>query len=207
MKTTPLTIGIDLDNTIIRYDDLIYDIAVERGVIPKDMEKNKKKIRDHIRTLSEGDIGWQKIQGMIYGSMVHLAKPFVGVADFLKQCREASCTVYVISHKTQYANYDDTKTDLRKTALAWLSENFVNPDAGGLLDMENIFFGATRREKIDMIYRLHCHWFIDDLEETFMEPGFPRQTEKVLFGKGNEVLSKDVLACATWREIKEKVFG
>jgi hypothetical protein len=52
-----LIIGIDLDNTIIQYDTLIYHLAREKDLIPEGFKKNKKEIRDYIRrTLPEGEI-------------------------------------------------------------------------------------------------------------------------------------------------------
>ena len=207
MKSNYLTIGIDLDNTIIRYDKLIYEIAVEKGLIPEDADKNKKKIRNHIRTLPGGEVEWQKIQGMIYGRKIFLAEPFEGLKDFLKRCRKTSYAVYVISHKTQFANYDDTQTDLRVAAHRWLETHITDWKGQQLIEKESVFFGGTRQEKIAYISALRCDWFIDDLEETFLESSFPGHTRRILFGNHGGKISGPIDVCPTWADVTEKVFG
>ncbi len=61
------TIGIDFDNTIVTYDDLMYSLAMEMGLINPAVRKSKKLIRDNIRELPDGEIEWQKLQGLVYG--------------------------------------------------------------------------------------------------------------------------------------------
>ena len=40
---------LDFDNTIVCYDHLFYQKAIELGLVSKDIKKNKSAIRDHIR--------------------------------------------------------------------------------------------------------------------------------------------------------------
>jgi hypothetical protein len=78
-----------------------------------------------------------------------------------------------VSHKTQFANYDTTETDLRKGALKWLDRagSSYGTDRSFRRD---VYFESTRVDKINRIRSLGCTHFIDDLEETFREPSFPR---------------------------------
>ena len=58
-------IGIDFDNTIISYDNIMHKIALERDLINADVIKSKKHIRDSIRMLPEGEIHWQRLQASV----------------------------------------------------------------------------------------------------------------------------------------------
>ena len=49
-------IGIDFDNTLVSYDDVLYDEALQRGLIHLDSGKGKKDIRDMIRRKPNGEI-------------------------------------------------------------------------------------------------------------------------------------------------------
>jgi hypothetical protein len=87
----------------------------------------------------------------------------------------------VISHKTQYASTDrDKKHDLRQKAMEWMEANQFFSEQGLGLKRDQVFFEETRSDKIARIRELGCTHFIDDLEETFAEPDFPR-IEKFLF--------------------------
>ena len=43
-----MRIGIDFDNTIARYDKLFIKIASKKGLLPKNWEGNKEKLRDFL---------------------------------------------------------------------------------------------------------------------------------------------------------------
>ena len=45
-------LGIDFDNTLVRYDKLFYNLALEKGLIEADVPASKTAIRDLLR--SEG---------------------------------------------------------------------------------------------------------------------------------------------------------
>jgi len=197
-----MKIGIDLDNTIISYDKLLYKLAVENDYICPDTRRNKKEIRDMIRKLPGGEIKWQKLQALIYGPMIDGADLINGVSDFLVFCKEKQIRVNVISHKTEYANYDNTRTNLRITALDWMEKHdFFNTDSFGLSKID-IFFESTRKKKIEQIIKQRCTHFIDDLEETFLEPAFPSNVKKILFANFNSTSISNITVCDTWKEIK-----
>ncbi len=202
-------IGVDLDNTIVSYDEVLFNAALEINLIETSNPKGKKAIRDAVRRLSGGDIKWQKLQAEIYGPRMSFAKLINGVKSFFLQCREKSIPVYIISHKTEFANYDSTSTNLRKSALKWLdTNNFFNRAGIGLDKSSNVYFESTRQDKIARIKNLGCTYFIDDLEETFLEKIFPDGINKILFDRHNEYeLQENVSVCNTWSEITELVFG
>lgn len=201
-------IGVDFDNTIAKYDALMHAIAVERGLISPSAGKAKREIRDRIRSLPEGEIEWQKLQAIAYGPKIGEAEPTEGVLDFFRRCRTHDVPVYVVSHKTRYANHDDTGTDLREAALGWMEMVGLFDDTGAGLAPGAVYFESTRQEKIDRVRALGCTHFIDDLEETFLEDSFPQGVERILFSPNAEQTEvKGVTRLASWEEIGDYLFG
>lgn len=199
-------IGVDFDNTLVSYDDLLERLARERGLVPADTAPGKKTIRDSIRQLPEGEIEWQKLQGVVYGPRMDEAQLIGGVPDFFQACRQHGVRSVIVSHKTEYAGYDDTRTNLRQSALAWMeAHRFFESDGLGLR-REDVHFAGTRAEKIAAIKQIGCTLFIDDLEETYLEPTFPSDVEKLLFAPRGHAPLPGVRVCHTWREILDYVF-
>jgi hypothetical protein len=201
-------IGVDFDNTLVTYDGLLYNIAVQHGLIPPTTEKNKKCIRDHIRQLPTGEIEWQKLQALAYGPRIGEARLIDGVWTFFKLCKQNGVKVYIVSHKTEFANYDETHTNLRTAALDWMAANKFFKKEGLGLSTEVVFFGAIRQEKIELVRMLGCTHFIDDLEETFLEETFPANVEKILFApyRQPETLP-GVKVLRAWQEINDYFFS
>ena len=48
-RTKTLIIGVDLDNTLVTYDKLLHNLALEQGLIGLRVGKSKKQVRDAIR--------------------------------------------------------------------------------------------------------------------------------------------------------------
>ena len=118
MKNNPKhPIGVDLDNTVVSYDAIFFRLALMHGFISQDCPPDKKTIRDRIRFLPDGELKWQHLQGEAYGPRMAEAVPNAGVEDFFSHCRERGIVTYVVSHKTEFANYDPTRTNLRQAAL------------------------------------------------------------------------------------------
>lgn len=201
-------IGVDFDNTLISYDDVFYQHALDLNLISKASSKNKKDVRDAIRLLPEGEIVWQKVQAFVYTKGITQAKLNEGVGRFLKACLAKGIKVYVVSHKTEYSDFDEEKISLRQAALEWMTaHDFFKADGLGLT-REQVFFESTRLEKINRIKILGCSSFIDDLQEVFLEGGFPSSVEKILYAsKGEDVLVEDVIVLDSWKKIHEHFFN
>jgi hypothetical protein len=202
----PSTVGIDFDNTLISYEAVMARLAAERGLLPSGAIATKKQIRDAIRMLPDGEKAWMRLQADVYGPGISEGRIMDGAKDFFQECRRRSVRVYVVSHKTQFAAGGDGKTDLRTCALDWMrSQGFF--DTLGL-PRENVYFEATREEKVRRIGRTGCSLFVDDLEETFLEPEFPGGIRKILFGARRWPEGPpDVECSATWDEITSTVFS
>lgn len=199
-----LIIGLDFDNTIVNYDALLHKLAVERGLIEPEVSESKWDIREYVRRLPEGETQWQVLQAAIYGPNMGQAQEFEGVKQFLSACRTRGARVYIVSHKTQFATYDTTGTNLRDVALEWMQDHrFFDTDGGGFSRNE-VFFEGTRREKLERISELGCTHFVDDLEETFLEGTFPATVEKILFAPHAQHLAQPVVTvCGCWEEIND----
>jgi len=192
----PTVIGIDFDNTLVTYDAIFRALALEAGLIGPEVPMNKRAIRDDVRR-TWGDLAWQALQGKAYGPRLAEAEPAAGARAFVDRCRAAGIPVLVISHKTAYATVDPSATPLRQAALDWLA-------AHGFMPLP-VRFGATREEKLGHIRAAGCTHFIDDLEETFREPGFPSQVQGILYAPAGAAV-QDLPVVRSWAEIMARFF-
>jgi hypothetical protein len=199
-----MRIGIDFDNTLIDYDRVFLDAAKGRGLIDASFVGSKRAIRDQIRLLPEGELAWQQLQGYVYGAGISGAVLCAGATDFLRECRDCDAEVFVVSHKTQFGHYDPQRVDLRAAALGWMADRgFFRPELYRLA-RANIYFEATRVEKLRRIGTLGCTVFIDDLEEIFTDPEFPRGVRPILFAPTS---ARGLAVYPDWRRIAEIVLG
>ena len=201
-------IGIDFDNTIINYEDVFYDTALRNGLISADTPKNKKLIRDRIRTIAHGEEHWTRLQADVYGPGIGKARLNDGVSDFFYLCKAKNIKTYVVSHKTQFAKYDEEGIDLRIASLKWMEANNFFDAQRINLSPDNAFFESTRLEKIQTICKLGCTHFIDDLEEVFREFSFPEGVIKMVYSPTiiTTPASLGWRVFAHWQEITEYFF-
>jgi hypothetical protein len=202
-----LRIGIDFDNTLVSYDDVFRGAARSRGLIDESFSGTKQAVRDRIRLLPDGEIAWQTLQGHVYGKGIDNAVMFEGADTFLRRCRVEGCSVFVVSHKTEFGHYDPAKVNLRRAALDWMAaRGFFRADGYGI-PIENVFFEGTRDDKVARISNLRCTHFIDDLEEVLTDSKFPSDTTRILFSEARrQAAATPYLVRSTWREIEESVF-
>lgn len=205
---TRWVIGLDFDNTLVSYDEVMRRVAIARGAIPPDLAGGKREIRDHIRRAPGGEQVWRQLQAQVYGPDMPQARLVDGVPAFLARCQHAGIPVRIVSHKTEFAQDDGTQTNLRDTALAWMAQHgFFAPDGLGLCRAD-VFFETTRAEKIGRITQLGCTHFIDDLEETLLDPAFPAGVERLLYAPtGVPALRPEIRCMASWQEIHDHFFA
>jgi hypothetical protein len=175
-----MILGVDFDNTIVRYDELFHRIAVERGLIPATLAVRKNEVRDFLRRCGQ-EQAWTELQGYVYGPRMPEAQPFPGVLEFFTGCVRRKLPLYIISHKTRAA-VAGPAYDLQQSARDWLAARGVFDPARVGLAPDRVHFGTTRLEKIRFIRETGCTHFVDDLEETFLEETFPRGVVRILFG-------------------------
>jgi hypothetical protein len=177
-----MIVGVDLDNTIIQYDALFRRLAAERGLLVDDGVMSKKAVRDTLWAQQNGRQTWTDIQALAYGPRIDEAVAFPRSLDFFAMCRQMGVTTCIVSHKTEFAASDASRSvNLRAAAMRWLERHgFFG--SGSSLRPGMVHFCSTRAEKVRVISRLGCGVFIDDLVEVFEEPGFGHGVRKVLFG-------------------------
>ena len=178
MTHADFRIGIDLDNTLINYDRLFFEIAIRRSLITNGFRGTKRDIRDAVRLLPDGEIEWQRLQAEVYGPAIAGASAAEGALDFILRARARGAQLMIVSHKTALSNLGTSKVNLRDAARTWLrASGMLGPDA---VQEANVYFEDTRAEKIARIIDLGCTHFIDDLEEVFDDPAFPGSVERLL---------------------------
>ena len=86
-----MKIGIDLDNTLVCYDEAFKKCGEKLDLLPASINPNRLEIREYIRKQINGEKAWQKLQGQVYGVGLSNAKLFPGVYRFLWRCRPPGC--------------------------------------------------------------------------------------------------------------------
>jgi hypothetical protein len=195
-----LLIGIDFDNTIICYDRLFHQIALESGLIPSELPAEKNAVRDYLREQGREE-NWTEMQGVVYGDRIIDAEPYPGVDLFFAYCRAAKIATCIVSHKTKYP-YLGPKYDLHDAGRRWLqTKGFLDTGKTGI-SIRQVYFELTKEEKIDRISALGCTHFIDDLPEILLAEGMPSRTKKILFDPRGGFRDMDgVCHLASWQEI------
>jgi hypothetical protein len=194
-------IGLDLDNTIIDYGSLFYNVALEKKWIPLECSKDKTGVREYLQTKGRNDL-WTELQGLIYGPFLTEAVPYEGVDVFLLECRKLKIPVWIISHKTRFpaAGF---QYDLHAAASAWLlASGLIQNETGGV-NKDRVLFCETRSEKIAAIIRYQLTHFVDDLPEVLFDAGFPKATTRYLYAPNG--IQMRLPACEgvnSWQDLK-----
>lgn len=211
-----MRIGIDFDNTIICYDDVFCQIAKNWQWIPLDWQGSKQQIRDIIQARKEGDIGWQRLQGKVYGEFISQAKMFAGFKEFIITCNlNPNVEIFIVSHKTEYGHFDEKRIPLRDVSRQWLCEQGLFEKGSARIQEAHVFFETTREEKIQRIRSLQCTHFIDDLPQVLTHPLFPREIKRFLFQPdpqseiANEKIVNDntLHIISSWPAIQQAIFS
>ena len=197
-----MLIGVDLDNTVVCYDQLFYQVAVEKGLIPADVSVSKAKVRDFLRQHGRED-AWIELQGGVYGAYMQDALPFPGVLDFLARCKLKGVSVCIVSHRTRYP-FQGPVYDLHQAAYEWLESHGFYDSAQIGLAPDQVYLELTKEGKLGRIAELCCTHFIDDLPEFLEEPGFPTGVQRILFDP-NDSYTNDFgfRRVASWTEIQK----
>lgn len=200
MHKNNIVIGVDFDNTIADYDEMMYRLARKEGLISAGISTHKRKIRDHIRSLNDGEIKWQELQAKVYGKFMFQAKLIEGVQYFFLSCHKQGIPIFIISHKTQFAAQDKERYDLHRAAKRWMKEK-------GFFQEDRVFFEPHRQKKIERIKAVGCTHFIDDLEEIFLDKTFPQDVQKILYAPhSSPKITQDVLVKGSWKAIYDEFF-
>lgn len=186
-----IKIGIDLDNTIIDYQNSFKKYLKERKIYLKVINKNKiKQICDNNPKIES----WTKAQEEIYGKYISSAKPFKYFKKFEKFALSNNIKLYIVSHKTKYSQFSK-KYNLHYSSNNWLKKN-INKNK------YKIFYVDSVVNKIKKIQKIKPNYFIDDLIKIFKCKQFPKKVKKIYFSKKNYGKIKTI---DNWKKITEYI--
>jgi thiamine kinase-like enzyme len=200
-----MIVGIDLDNTIIKYDNAFLEAAKFLNLnIPEEIE-SKTDLKNYCIALNEGELVWQKIQGLAYGKfLLKNAKLYIGVKRFIWRLKNKGHIIKIISHKTKFGHYDDEKYLLREVATEFLKKNnIINCDSPLVNDL---IFLNTRKEKIEKILSENVEIFIDDLKEVIFDLKNYKQIKTIHFNEGYIGFDKEEVK-SDWQQIDNLING
>jgi hypothetical protein len=182
MVITPCPhLGLDLDNTLINYDQVFLAAARAAGLLEDPQPASRVALRTLIRAQPDGERRWQQLQAEVYARRLDQAQVMPGAREFLGRCHHHRVALSIVSHKTRHAAADPGRTDLRALALDWLeAQGLLDPERFGLT-RERVHFTDTRPEKLHRIAALDCTHFVDDLPELLADPAFPLGVQRLLF--------------------------
>jgi len=199
-------IGIDFDNTIACYDRLFPKIAAELGLVKERIYSSKNDVKEHLLKQKSGDLIWQKLQGKVYGKYMLQSDIFHGFYEFLYLSKLRGVHLYIVSHKSKFGHFDEEKISLRQQALKWLQQQgIVGIDQWSIPEI-NLFFEASRKDKIERIKLLQCTHFIDDLQVVLTDKNFPN-IQKVWFNPASQPLTEQSINnFQSWRQITNYLY-
>jgi hypothetical protein len=193
-----MKIGLDFDNTIVCYDSVFHQVALEQGVIPAETAVNKVAVRNHLRAVGKEDL-WTEMQGYVYGARMDDADAYPDVIETLVAAKQKGHQICIVSHKTRYP-FMGHQYDLHEAARNWILTHLTHNDAP-LVDEFSINFRETKTEKIDRIAELGCDIFLDDLPEILEASNFPATVKAVLFDPAEHHSDFDKgLAVTSWKQ-------
>lgn len=201
-----MRIGLDLDNTIIRYDSSFHSAAVELGLISPSVTASKTAVKNAVLAASGND-AWTKLQAEVYGPRLAQAETYPGAGAAVREFLQTGHEVFIISHKTRVAAIGFPH-DLRAAALdgldqwGWFDEGTIG------LTRDAVEFHETRAGKVAAIARRGCEVFVDDLPEVFAEPGFPSAALRILFDPdGAHAGAEAGIRASNWQDVEKLVLS
>ena len=193
-------LGLDFDNTLVRYDNLFHQLALEKGLINNNIQASKTKIRDYLRS-QDKDEEFTLLQGEVYGLRILDAEPAEGMLKALKELHESGVRMVLVSHKTK-TPYKGPDYNLRKAAWSWLEKYRFFDKLGLNWKEEQIYFESNKQDKIRRIHTLGCTHYIDDLPE-ILESLRPN-VRKLLYCPEKVMKNSSYIHLESWEELKHK---
>jgi hypothetical protein len=202
MRQRNMHIGIDLDNTIVCYDEVFRRLAAERfGGDDLASHAAKDRLRSMLRQAGREE-DWTELQGEAYGPGMEAAIAFPGVREFFSLARLRGADVCVISHRS-LVPYRGPKHDLHAAARSWLT----NARLWCGSDAPPVYLETTKEAKLARIATEGCTHFVDDLPELLAEPAFPKTTAAILFDPHRRHEGAAFVRAASWSELSDLLFA
>jgi len=109
---------VSIGNTLAQYDKVFFKQARLGKLIRPGWSGSKKKFRQELYARPTGKTVWQRLQGKCYGRNIGHACLFSGVTSFLLRCQHRGMGVFIVSHKTAFGHFDETRASLRKAVMS-----------------------------------------------------------------------------------------
>lgn len=191
-SNTPKTVGIDLDNTLVCYDEVFAELALRKG-IEVDPLNAKSSLKEAMLKKPGGNLDWTLVQGLAYGPELQRAKLFEEAFDVVKSILVAGNEVAIISHKTRFPAVGEAY-DLQASARQFLRRHIIERLSTQEQKRIKIHLCATLHEKMFTIRTLDCIAFVDDLVEVLQHPLFPARTKRIHFSPKPSSVNFDLSA-------------
>ena len=193
-----MLLGLDFDNTLICYDGLFHQVALEKKLIPALLPPKKQEVRNYLRCKDMED-EWTHMQGEVYGNRIMEAIPYEGMFEALLRLKNTGLKMCLVSHKTRRP-YIGENYDLHQAARDWLIANLFYDEKGLNWNDNQAFFELTKEDKVKRIVSLRCTHYIDDLPEILEM--IPDNITRILFApdKNNEIKS-EWLILKSWSDL------
>ena len=108
-----ILLGLDFDNTLVSYDKLFHQVALEKGLINESISADKIVIRDHLR--GQGlDEQFTLLQGEVYGLRILEAEPASGMLKALTELHQRAIPMVLVSHKTRFPYKGPAHTSIKQ---------------------------------------------------------------------------------------------
>jgi len=202
-----LRVGVDLDNTIVCYDRLFHDLAVERGLIGDAVAPTKTAVRARLCAAGREDV-WTELQGEAYGPRMRDAMPFDGVREFFAACARTGVDAYIVSHRSRHP-YAGPPHDLHESARRWLAA--ASLPCAGADATDRAFLEIDRDAKARRIAELGCTHFVDDLADFLAEPSLPASMVRVHFDPAGASApgraAAELVGASSWRDVSRVILG
>ena len=190
-------LGLDFDNTLVRYDKLFHQLALEKGLIKESLPANKTAIRDYLRSQGQ-DEQFTLLQGEVYGLRILEAEPAAGMFDALRELHQRGIPMVLVSHKTR-TPYKGPAYDLHQAAWSWLEKHgFFTPDGLGW-SHDQVFFEESKRAKVARIEAQGCSHYVDDLPEILQM--LPSGIQAILYDPNNSHCNHNFINLTTWKNL------
>ncbi len=187
-------LGLDFDNTLIRYDDVFYNVAIKKDLIPSFVSPDKQSVKQYLIENGRQD-DWTELQGEVYGPRISEATVFDGALEIIQSLSNVGVEICLISHKTR-TPYIGRAHDLHTAAKTWLEKNKFFSKEGADWQPEQVFFEVTKEAKVDRILQQQCTHFLDDLPEILNL--LPENIKRIQFAPDSTEPSE---AFAPWQKI------
>ena len=190
-------LGLDFDNTLVRYDRLFHQLALEKGLIEESLPADKIVIRDYLRSQGQ-DEQFTFLQGEVYGPRIIEAQPADGMLQALGELNQRGVSMVLVSHKTK-TPYKGPAYDLHKSALSWLEKYNFFASSGLGWSANQVFFEESKEAKALKIKESKCTHYVDDLPEILSM--LHESVDKILYDPSDFHRQIPYTKISSWNEL------